>query len=105
MIVVALVVALLFGLTLAPGAERALLPQAQAANVVMINNVGQIPQPNLGITLQYWPAGTRISVGYVVLDPANGLITSYVNGTLPNGRFRSVYVITQQGKLFYIRVL
>jgi hypothetical protein len=101
MCVVALVIALLFGLTCLPGSEGVLVGDAKAG-VVMITNIGQIPQPNLGITLKYWPPGTRLSYGYVTAD--NGTIASYAFGYLPNGQIRTVYVITTGGTLFYIRV-
>ena len=102
MTAVALLFVLLFGLACVPAGEGMLVGRAEAG-VVMITNICQIPQPNLNITLQYWPPGTRLSYGYVSAD--NGTIASYAFGYLPNGQIRTVYVITTGGKLFYIRVI
>jgi RNA polymerase sigma factor (sigma-70 family) len=103
---VATAAAVLIGGLSTPIIVKSVQESRPAAELNLVQSVDQLPQPNLDITRQYWLSDSVMKTGYVVSQPAapgGSTLASYVNGTRPSGEFVSVYVITQNGQIYYLR--
>jgi RNA polymerase sigma factor (sigma-70 family) len=72
----------------------------------MITALEEIPEPNLEMMRKHFPAGTKFTRGWIVVDQGKekSTIASYACGETPAGQFNSVYAISLNGQPWYLTV-